>query len=59
MLQLNTNSLMNTYRLFDLQGKSVSSANAAAWLVCVCLNNIGLSGCLGPFTFICITEYPD
>ena len=51
MLQMNTNRMKNTYRLFDLQGTIMPSAKRAEWFICVCLNKTGSSGCLGPGAF--------
>ena len=48
MLQMNTNRMKNTHRLFDLQGTAMPTAKEAEWSVCVCLNKTGSSGCLGP-----------
>ena len=48
MLQIHTNRMNNTYRLFDLQGTTMLTAIDAAWLICVCLHKTGSSGCLGP-----------
>lgn len=59
MLKIQTKCFKNSYRLFNLQGAAMPSANAADWSTCVCLNIAGLSGCLEPSTIISITEYPD
>ena len=48
MLQIHTNRMNNTYRLFDLQGTTMLTAIDAAWLINVCLHKTGSSGCLGP-----------
>ena len=48
MLQMNTNRMKNTHRLFDLQGTTMPTAKKAEWLICVCLNKTGSSGYLGP-----------
>ena len=48
MLQMYTNRMKNTDRLFDLQGTIMPAAKKAEWLSCVCLNKTGSSGCLGP-----------
>ena len=48
MLQIKANRMNNTYRLFDLQGTTMLAAKDAAWLISVCLNKTGSSGCLGP-----------
>ena len=48
MLQMNTNRMNNTDRLFDLQGTAMPTAKDAEWPVCVCFNKTGSSGCLGP-----------
>ena len=48
MLQMNTNRMKNTYRLFDLQGTIMPTAKHAEWFICGCLNKTGSSGCLGP-----------
>ena len=48
MLQMNTNRMKNTHRLFDLQGTTMPTAKEAEWPVCVCLHKTGSSGCLGP-----------
>ena len=51
MLQMYTNRMKNTYRLFDLQGTIMPTAKLAEGLICVCLNKAGSSGCLGPVAF--------
>ncbi len=43
MLQIHTDRFKNTYRLFDLQGRIMPTAEKAEWLICVCLNRTGLS----------------
>ena len=48
MLQMYTNRMRNTYRLFDLQGTIMPTAKHAEGLICVCLNMTGSSGYLGP-----------
>ena len=48
MLQIHTDRIENTYRQFDLQGTIMPAAKKAEWLICVCLNKTGSSGCLGP-----------
>ena len=48
MLQMNTNRMKNTHRLFDLQGTAMPTAKEAEWLIGVCLHKTGSSGCLGP-----------
>ena len=56
MLQRHTNRLKNTYRLFDLQGIFMPSADKAEWLICACLNMAGSSGFSGPGASMRITE---
>ena len=51
MLQIHTNRMNNTYRLFDLQGKSMPTAKHADRPINVCLNKTGSSGCLEPVAF--------
>ena len=46
MLQMNTNRMNNTDRLFDLQGTMMPTAKGAEWLICGCLYKNGSSGCL-------------
>ena len=48
MLQRLTNGLMNTDRLFDLQGTIMPAAEKAEWLDYACLHKTGSSGYLGP-----------
>ena len=48
MLQIHTNSLMNSGYQFDLLGTIMPTAKGAEWLLCVCLNTTGSSGYLGP-----------
>ena len=48
MLQMNTNRMNNTDRLFDLQGTMMPTAKGAEWLICGCLYKNGSSGCLEP-----------
>ena len=48
MLQIHTDRMKNAYRQFDLQGTIMPTAKKAEWLICVCLNKTGSSGCLGP-----------
>ena len=43
MLQMNTDRMNSTYRLFDLQGTIMPTAKNAEWPVCVCLNKTGPS----------------
>ena len=43
MLQIHTDNYKNTYRLFDLQGKIMPTAEKAEWLICLCLNRTGPS----------------
>ena len=52
MLQIHTNEMEKSYRLFDLQGTTVPTAKDAEWLICVCLHKTGSSGCLGPGAFV-------
>jgi len=46
MLLMNTNRMKDTYRMFDLQGTTMPSAQEAEWLICVCLYKTGSSGYL-------------
>ena len=46
MLQNKTNK--NTNCMFDLQGTIMPTVKDTEWLICVCLNMTGSSGCLGP-----------
>ena len=48
MLQRLTNGLMNTDRLFDLQGTIMPTAEKAEWLDYACLHKTGSSGYLEP-----------
>ena len=48
MLQMHTDRMKNTHRLFDLQGTTMPTAKEAEWSVCVCLHKTGSSGYLGP-----------
>ena len=48
MLQIHTDRMKNENRQFDLQGTIMPAAKKAEWLICVCLNKTGSSGCLGP-----------
>ena len=48
MLQIHMNSLMNTYRPYDLQGIIMPSADKAERLNKTCLKMTGSSGYLGP-----------
>ena len=48
MLQIHMNSLMNTYRPYDLQGIILPSADKAERLNKTCLKMAGSSGYLGP-----------
>ena len=48
MLQIHTDRMKNANRQFDLQGTIMPNAKEAEWLICVCLNKTGSSGCLGP-----------
>ena len=48
MLQIHTDRMKNENRQFDLQGTIMPNAKEAEWLICVCLNKTGSSGCLGP-----------
>ena len=48
MLQIYTNSLMNMYRLYDLQGTSMPVADKAKWFCFACLKKAGSGGYLGP-----------
>ena len=48
MLQIRTNSLVNSGYKFDLLGTIMPTAKDAEWLLCVCLNTTGSSGNLGP-----------
>ena len=48
ILLMYTNRMKDTYRMFDLQGTCVPTAQEAEWLICVCLNKTGSSGYLGP-----------
>ena len=48
MLQIHTNEIKESSRLFDLQGTTAPTAKDAEWLICVCLHKTGSSGCLGP-----------
>ena len=48
MLQMYINRMKNTYHLFDLQRTIIPTAKDAEWLICVCLDMTGSSGCLGP-----------
>ncbi len=52
MLQMYTNRIKNTYRLFDLQGTIMPTAMHAEGLICVRLHKTGSSGCLGPRAFV-------
>ena len=52
MLQMYTNRIKNTYRLFDLQGTIMPTAMHAEGLICVRLHKTGSSGCLGPVAFV-------
>ena len=52
MLQRLTNGLMNTDRLFDLQGTIMPTAEKAEWLDCACLHKTGSSGYLGPVALV-------
>ena len=52
MLQMYTNEMEKSYRLFDLQGTIMPTAKHAEGLICVCLNKTGSSGCLGPGAFV-------
>ena len=52
MLQMYTNRMKNTNRLFDLQGTIMPTAKHAEGLICVCLNKTGTSGCLEPGAFV-------
>ena len=51
MLQMYTDRMKNTYRLFDLQGTIMPPAKHAEGLICVCLNKTGSSGYLGSGAF--------
>ena len=44
MLQMYTNRIKNTYRLFDLQGTIMPTAMHAEGLICVRLHKTGSSG---------------
>ena len=46
MLQNKTNK--NSNCMFDLQETIMPTVKDAEWLICVCLNMTGSSGCLGP-----------
>ena len=48
MLQMYTNEMEKSYRLFDLQGTIMPTAMHAEGLICVRLHKTGSSGCLGP-----------
>ena len=56
MLQIHSNRIENTYRLFDLQGTIMPTAKRAEWLICVCLHMTGSSGCLEPGALSPATE---
>ena len=56
MLQRHTNSYKTLNRPYDLQGIIMPSADKAEWLIFVCLNKDGSSGCLGPGGSIRILE---
>ena len=46
MMQINSDK--NTNCMFDLQGTIMPTVKDTEWLICVCLNMTGSSGCLGP-----------
>ena len=48
MLLMNTNRMKDSYRMFDLQGTTMPTADKAEWLISVCLYMTGSSGRLGP-----------
>ena len=48
MLQMNTNGMNNTDRLYDLRGTIMPTAKGAEWLICRCLYHNGSSGRLEP-----------
>ena len=56
MLQIYTNSSKRINHRFDLQGKTMPTANKAEWLISVCLYMTGSSGCLGPGDAVRIRE---
>ena len=59
MLQMNTNRMNNTDRLFDLQGTMMPTAKGAEWLICGCLYKNGSSGCLEPGACARAGGWPD
>ena len=56
MLQNYAFSFKNSYRLCDLLGTFMPSADKAEWLVLACLNRAGSSGYLGPDASVRILE---